>query len=210
MIPLREKTPIRRTATTKTPAGDRWTEHKLDLKEDFNCRCGYCDSYDGYKNTYFEVDHFVPKDFIKLTGSISLTLYSNLVYSCKFCNNAKRAKWPSQSEHVFNDGNEGFIDPCDVDYDKQFYRTDDGGIMWMTNLGRWMFSEAFKFDERQSAIKILWNLSRLKQVINTLTIVLNNYIEDGEEYQQIKNKIGDFCFEYFKFHEELIEYYNSN
>lgn len=210
MILFRTKTPIRRVVPTMNPIGNNWSEHKTDLREDFNNRCGYCDSYDGYRHTYFEVDHFVPKDFFKKNGNISLTQYTNLVYSCKFCNNAKRAKWPTKSETVFNDGMKGFVDPCDVEYEKHFYRTSDGGIMWNTKLGKWMFSEAFKFDERQHGIKILWNLSCLEQIINALTVVLNTYKDTTKDYKQIKIKIGDYCFEYFKYHQELIKYYNSN
>jgi len=209
MILFRSKTPNRRPNPTKKPAGDKWSEHKPDLKEDFNNCCGYCNSYDEYRHTYFEVDHFIPKDFFKKLGNIGLTQYDNLVYSCKFCNNAKRAKWPSQSEKYFNDGNEGFVDPCDVVYDKHFYRTTDGGIMWNTILGKWMFSEAFKFDERAQGIKLLWNLSSLENIIHALTLVLNSYVETSEDYKQIKIKIGDYCFEYFKYHQELIKYYNS-
>lgn len=208
MIPLRTKAPSRRAVPTKNPTGEDWSEHKPDLREDFNNCCGYCDSYDGYRHTYFEVDHFIPKDFFKSNGNISLTQYTNLVYSCKFCNNAKRAKWPTKSETVFNNGSEGFVDPCDAEYEKHFYRTSDGGIMWNTNLGKWMFSQAFKFDERQQGIKILWNLSRLEQIINALAIVLNTYNDTSEDYKEIKIKIGDYCFEYFKFHQELIKYYN--
>lgn len=210
MIPFRTQTPSRRPVPTKNPGGENWGEHKSDLKEDFNSCCGYCDSYDGFKHTYFEVDHFVPKSFFKNGGNISLTQYDNLVYSCKFCNNAKRAKWPSRKEKVFNDGNEGFVDPCDTEYDTHFYRTNDGGIMWITILGKWMFSEAFKFDERQQGIKILWNLSQLKRIINVLAVVLNTYPDDNYDYKQIKIKIGDYCFEYFKYHQELIMYYDSN
>lgn len=208
MIPFREQTPSRRPTPTKNPTTD-WGEHKGDLKIDFHDRCGYCDSYDGYRHTYFEVDHFVPKDFLKKNGGMTLTFYPNLVYSCRFCNNAKRAKWPSQSATTYNDGNEGFVDPCDKDYDNHFYRTSDGAIMWKTNLGKWMFTNAFKFDERQAAIKILWNLNQLEKTINALAVILNTYDEKSDEYKTVKHKIGDFCFEYFKYHQELINYYNT-
>ena len=42
--------------------------------------------------------------------NISPTEYSNLVYSCRSCNNSKRAKWPTGDENVHNDGEQGFID----------------------------------------------------------------------------------------------------
>src|ERR1700744_4369950 len=97
MLPLRNKVPSRRPVPTRSPK-DNWRDHKEDLKTDFNHCCGYCDAYDGFRDAYYEVDHFVPKSFFK---TISLTQYSNLVYSCRFCNNNKRAKWPSQSETIY-------------------------------------------------------------------------------------------------------------
>lgn len=67
---VREKLPIRRTKTTNQPSNRDWSEHKPDLKEDFNSCCGYCDSYDGFRHTYFEVDHFVPKSLFEISGNI--------------------------------------------------------------------------------------------------------------------------------------------
>lgn len=210
MVPFRKKTPIRRAVPTKNPSGDNWRDHKPDLREDFNQCCGYCDSHDSYRNTYFEVDHFVPKDFFSKNGSISLTQYSNLVYSCKFCNNTKRAKWPTQNEKIFNNGTEGYVDPCDIEYDSHFYRTEDGGIMWKTVLGKWMFKEAFKFDERQQGMKLLWNLRRLHEIIKDLASILGNLDKESEDYKRIKAKTSDFCYEYYQYHQELIEFYDCN
>lgn len=207
MLPFREKTPKRRKNPSNEPTGDSWAVHKSDLREDFNSKCGYCDSFDGYRHTYFEVDHFIPKDFFKNLGNISLTEYKNLVYSCKFCNNSKRAKWPSQKEDVFNINNEGFEDPATALYETHFYRTQDGGIMWKTELGKWMFREAFKFDERQESIKALWNLNKLRLIIESLALILQNHSEKTPEYQKLKNKIGEYSYQYFLYHKELINYY---
>jgi 5-methylcytosine-specific restriction endonuclease McrA len=207
MIPIREKVPKRRLKPTRNPKGTKWSQHKPDLKEDFNCRCGYCDSYDGFRHTYFEVDHFIPKDFFGPLGNISLTQYDNLVYSCKFCNNAKLAKWPSQREDIYHINNEGFVDPTDDDYNTHFYRTKDGGIMWKTDLGKWMFSTAFKFDERQNGIIILWNLNRLRNILEKLTEVLIQYNKGTSEYEQIEAKRKEFGIEYYSYHQELMEYY---
>lgn len=207
MLPLRDATPKRRLVPTKNPTGDNWAVHKPDLRADFNSKCAYCDSFDGYRHTYFEVDHFVPKDFFKDLGNISLTDYRNLVYSCKYCNNSKRAKWPSQSETIFNVNDKGFVDPCDDLYDTHFYRTDEGGIMWKTNIGKWMFEQAFNFGERQNGIKILWNLNKLKLIIESLAILLQEYDINTSDYKNIKEKIGEYSYQYFITHKELIDYY---
>jgi len=207
MIPFRQATPVRRTNPSKTPTGDNWSEHKPELRLDFNSRCGYCDSFDGFRHTYFEVDHFIPKDFFKPLGNISVTDYKNLVYSCKFCNNSKRAKWPTQREDLFNDGTHGFDDPATALYDSHFYRTADGGIMWQSTVGKWMFRNAFFFDKRQSAIKILWNLNKLKLVIDALIVILNSKDKTSQDYKDLKSKISDYSLEYYLFHKELIEFY---
>lgn len=207
MAAFRENIPVRRAVPTKNPRGDNWGIHKDDLRIDFNKNCGYCDSFDGFRNTYFEVDHFIPKVFFRPLGNISVTSYSNLVYSCKFCNNNKSDHWPTKSEKIFNDGNTGFEDPATNLYDTHFYRTKDGGIMWQSNVGKWMFSEAFHFDKRQNSIKVLWNLNRLRKILDALVIILNKTDNTTENYKIIKTKIGEYSFEYYVFHKELIEFY---
>lgn len=207
MVPFRQYIPSRRATPTKNPTGSNWAEHKPDLKIDFNSNCAYCDSFDGFRHTYFEVDHFIPKDFFLQFGNISLTEYKNLVYSCKFCNNNKRAKWPTQREDLFNDGAVGFDDPATDLYDSHFYRTDEGGIMWKTEVGKWMFREAFQFDKRQNSIKILWNMNKLRIIIDALIIILNKLEIDSEDYKNLKIKIGEYSFEYYLFHKELITFY---
>lgn len=209
MIPLRDRIPQRRTNPTKNPTGTNWSEHKPDLKEDFNSHCAYCYSYDGFRHTYYEVDHFIPKDFFKPLGNIGLCQYNNLVYSCKFCNNSKRAKWPTQSESIYNDGLKGFIDPCLEEYDSHFYRTSEGAIMWKTELGKWMHNIAFKLDERERSIIVLWNMERLRNIIKQIVIELNKREKDNEEYLVIKNKLGELAIEYFYYHDELIDFYDK-
>lgn len=210
MIPLRDKTPLRRINPSSAPTGSNWSEHKPNLKEDFHSHCGYCHSFDGYSHTYFEVDHFVPKsEIIKNGWNISLTQYNNLVYSCKFCNNKKLNKWLTNSCTIFNDGKSGFVDPCNPSYDTHFYRTSNGAIRSRTPLGKWMFREAFKFDERERSIIVLWNMNKLRQIIDALITQLNIYSVSSGDYNSIKLKLGEFLLQYYIFHKELIEYYSQ-
>jgi HNH endonuclease len=207
---LRDIIPTRRVNPTLNPTGSNWTEHKPDLKEDFNSHCGYCYSYDGYRHTYFEVDHFVPKKEIKKNAwAISLTQYSNLVYSCKFCNNKKLSKWTTNSPDPSHDRSTGFVDPCDPNYDTHFYRTANGAIRPQTTLGQWMFSEAFKFDEREQSIIVLWNMNRLRQIIDALIVQLNSHASGSADYNTIKLKLGEYTLEYYMFHKELMEFYEQ-
>jgi hypothetical protein len=206
---LRHKTPSRRDLTTRNPTKN-WALHKTDLQEDFNNYCGYCNSYDGFRHTYYEVDHFVPKDLIIKNGwAIGLTQYSNLVYSCKFCNNNKLAYWPSNSYIRYHFRGKGFYDPCDVEYDKQFYRTSKGEIRGKTRLGKWMCQYAFKFDERKDGIILLWQLDSLRRTIEALNAELSKHKSNSKIYGQIDDNLNKFARNYYRVHKELIEFYNQ-
>jgi hypothetical protein len=206
---VREILPIRRTATTNQPTGKNWSEHKNDLQEDFNNCCGYCDSYDGFRHTYFEVDHFIPKSLFEKNGNIEYCQYDNLTYSCKFCNNKKGSLWPSKDETIKIVNNEGFVDACSPCFENHLYRTSTGGIMWKTPLGKWIATKAFKFDERERSISVLWNLNELRKIINTLIVELEKYQAGDGTYETIREKLGDYSLQYFIYHQELMDYYNG-
>lgn len=209
MMKVRDILPKRRKEPTKNPTGKNWSEHKKDLQEDFHFHCGYCGSYDGFRHTYFEVDHFVPKSLFEKNGNIDYCQYSNLVYSCKFCNNKKLSKWPTNDENIHNIKNRGFVDPCKSEYDTHIYRTQNGGIMWQTELGKWMVREAFKFDERDYAIKLLWELNQRRKLIESFIIELNKRDEKSDEYKEIKREAEKLSFDYFVYHSELMNYYSN-
>ncbi len=206
---VRELVPKRRDVPTATPKTGKWTEHKLDLQVDFNFQCGYCGSYDGYKHTWFEVDHFIPKSLFLPIGKLSTEEYSNLVYSCKFCNNNKLSKWPTKNVDIPHQDNEGFVDPCDLDYDNHLYRLDNGGIMWKSELGQWMWKNAFKFDERDYSIKLLWEINQLRKLVLAYAAQLSNLDENSEGYKDIKTRAGDLSFKYVIIHNDLMNFYNS-
>ncbi len=81
--------------------------------------------------------------------------------------------------------------------------------MWKTPLGKWMATKAFKFDERERSIIVLWNLNELRKIINALIIEQENYQVGDESYQMIKEKLGDYSLKYFIYHQELMDYYNE-
>lgn len=159
MADFRKISPIRRTVV---PEYDSHTKYKTLLREDFHQRCGYCGDHDFFRDTYYEVDHFVPK---KHLVKISDTAYSNLVYSCRSCNNSKRAKWPTKDETIHNDGNVGFVDPCNSSYPEQFERIADGSIRSITELGCWMWS-ALNFGNPVHRVR--FKLEELKLLLDEL------------------------------------------
>jgi hypothetical protein len=88
------------------------------------------------------------------------------------------------------------------------YRTADGGIMWQTELGKWMFNEAFKFDERQNSIKLLWNLNRLSMIIDQLVLEAEKHLKNSKQYKMIMSKAREYSLKYVLVHKDLMEYYN--
>ncbi|WP_445721511.1 HNH endonuclease [Flavobacterium sp.] len=209
---VREIVPFRRETPSKSEKGNDYGKHKPDLEEDFNYCCGYCGAFDGfgYTKTYFEIDHFVPKDFlIKSNSSIGFCKYSNLVYSCRFCNNNKNKHWPSESEDFFILDDKGYIDPCDPEYDNNLYRTEDGAIMWNTELGKWMATTAFKFDQRLEEIKLLWKYNKTRINIEKIIDELNDYLEGTDEYEEIKKELTPLFEKHYFLQRELATFYNG-
>ncbi|UTW67727.1 HNH endonuclease [bacterium SCSIO 12643] len=189
MSVFREHTPKRRNITTDVSA---YGKHRDDLKLDYQNRCGYCNDIDTWRFVWFEIDHFVPKKYLK---TISETDYSNLVYSCRSCNNAKRAKWPTGDENKHNESNKGFIDPCDDGYNNQFERLKTGSIRPKTELGEWMYN-AMKLYKPQH--EIIWNIDLLDQLIEEIETLL-----DASPNSDIENRLLEAYREFRKYVKNL-------
>ncbi|MCQ2053235.1 MAG: HNH endonuclease [archaeon] len=187
MSDFRKQSPKRRD---DAPVSQSYKEYKQLLREDFHQRCGYCGDHDFFRETYYEVDHFVPKKFMK---SIKENDYNNLVYSCRSCNNFKRAKWPSGDEMIPNDGKVGFVDPCSVAYPLHFKRLDDGSIKSITDLGSWMWKN---LNLGNPIHRLKWKLEELRIILKQLD---NIDIEDKEQLKKIK----EINTEYRNFEETL-------
>jgi hypothetical protein len=76
---------------------------------EFAYTCAYCLSLEvevaaGARYGLFEVDHFKP---IKQAKSLR-TIYKNLMWACRACNLAKKAKWPTAAEKARG---ERWVDP---------------------------------------------------------------------------------------------------
>ena len=75
------------------PSDSRWRDFHDVLSDAFLGLCGYCEESDKG-----EVDHFRPKS----RDPERVYEWSNWIFACHSCNNAKGNKWPPS----------GFIDPC--------------------------------------------------------------------------------------------------
>ncbi|MDR7130181.1 uncharacterized protein (TIGR02646 family) [Algoriphagus sp. 4150] len=129
------------------------------IREDFNQRCGYCDSFDLRRSNDFEIDHWRPKRVLR---NISQNDYSNLAYACKSCNRSKSGKWPSNNEDIDIINDQGFIDPTSDDYSRHFAKCNNGEIYWVTPLGKWMYNELSLYNVQHS---ILWLLEKIRNAI---------------------------------------------
>jgi len=109
------------------PHRNDYADYKPYLKRDFCGRCAYCNLSDTSITTPFVVDHFIPRKVFENCRDDLDTDYTNLVYSCKKCNNAKRHQF---SGDIFAEKptNELFYDPVLVDYNGIFYRNEFGAI----------------------------------------------------------------------------------
>jgi hypothetical protein len=197
MALFRENAPIR----TCTKTYKNYRTYKRHLILDFKDRCGYCDSshtwYGGYRS--FHVDHFAPKDkFAHLE-----TIYSNLVYTCPFCNIAKSNKWPSidATQNLVNE--EGFLDPCNVDFNVHFCRNSDGYINGITNIGKYIVRTLYLNLERHA---VTWQLSRLQNLIVKYKMLLEREL-DNEKRK--KAEIAHYALLKI-FYDYIIKFDNAN
>ncbi|MGV3459948.1 MAG: HNH endonuclease [Flavobacterium sp.] len=189
MIPFRNETPKRRDIKTTVA---KYSDHRADLKKDYKCRCGYCGDTDVWRTVWFEIDHFVPQKYLK---TIKDTDYSNLVYACRSCNNAKRANWPTGEELVHHRNDEGFIDPCDDEYDKQFERHDNGKLTHRTPLGKWMY---YKLKLYKPQHEVIWQIEALDELIDDCEKLLETV-----DNQVIRDRVLGLYKEYRKYTKQL-------
>lgn len=176
---LRKTTPKRRHNIQTKP---HYRQYREELAIDFDHHCGYCGDRDSPRKESFEIDHFIPKKYLK---TISENDYTNLVYACRSCNNAKRAKWPTKSETLTNNGRCGWIDPCNDLYDEQFERSETGAIIAKTEIGQWMY-ENLNFWKKQH--EVLWNIEQLNELIDKIEPLISS-CEDMTIYKDLSQML---------------------
>ncbi len=154
------------------------------LEKDFHYLCGYCGQHSKIIRHPFEIDHFVPK-VIDINRKND---YNNLVFSCKTCNRNKWDIWPTNDKNMHHNEKEGFIDPASEEYDNHLKRQDDGSIIGLTDVGKYMV-KVLKFDIRP--IDTMWKVMQLHEKQRFLA----EKIKDEEDYTKLK--------EYYEINEQL-------
>lgn len=168
MNKFREELPIRKKVLTVV---SKYQDHKPTLVKNFRSKCGYCNDTDVWRNTYYEIDHYIPKGYLT---DIEKKEYWNLIYSCRYCNNSKRAKWPTGDRNIENDGKEGFVSPYSTDYDLLFERDEDGRIVPQSDLATWIHKNLNLGLKRHS---LIWQLEKIDKILDVLE----------SEFPKIKN-----------------------
>ena len=158
--------------------------YKPFLREDFNKRCGYCDADDKFlgASAAFHVDHFAPQ---KKFGDLQ-TEYTNLVYSCRYCNGSKSDYWPSECPQTPVVNNEGVIDPCEEEYDKHLARNDKGYIYPITDLGTFFHNLLNLGLTRHS---ILWKLQQIESNLDEMESKIERLSTEQEKvYRELSSE----------------------
>lgn len=119
-----------------------YQKYRDELREDFGFICGYCGKEEAITSKGFEIDHFVPKSIAPERE----TDYFNLVYACFTCNRKKSKKWPTKDKDLHNDGKVGFVDPATDEFDLHLQRNENGDIQGITDVGKYMCKQVFKFN----------------------------------------------------------------
>lgn len=169
-----EKLAFRKVKPTKRNipynAQSKYQDYREYLKEDFNGRCGYCDSYYGIVKKDYHIDHFVPKRVFEKfnTHKHLLNDYNNLIYTCPSCNRSKSGKWPSENPDVALTEKGGFINPCLDEYGEFFFRADNGGILVEEDnfVAVYIYKELSLFLNRH---QITWKIEKLIELLNCQT-----------------------------------------
>ena len=114
-----------------------YTRYRKLLRGDFQYRCAYCLTHEaslgGEAN--FSIDHHRPLGGTYARPDLE-TVYTNLYWTCRECNENKADHWTSPEEEA-----QGFrwIDPCEEwgNHELHWQITPEGSINWLTPIGEY-------------------------------------------------------------------------
>ncbi len=168
--------------------------YKKPLSIDFKNKCGYCGDYDFWSGgpSNYHIDHFAPKSkFEDLKSN-----YSNLVYSCPYCNRYKSDDWISDNPKINILNNKGYIDPCDKLYDGALCRNLLGEILYKNDIGKYMYFNLKLYLKRHS---IIYKLTMIYELMDRLGESLTKSGLDEESKKNIKNVYLELSLEFNKY-----------
>lgn len=183
MAHFRNQSPVR----TCKKSHANYRAYKSDLAKDFNHRCGYTDCPDfwfGGQKT-FHIDHFKPSSkYPDLKNA-----YSNLVYCCSYVNILK------------SDDDGTYLDPCDVDFNVHFERTEDGEITPKAHSKEaiYMYGKLKLYLQRY---RLIWKLEEMFSAMTKLIEAI--YVcEDQSTIVELRLTLGKLAEERHKYEQYL-------
>lgn len=189
-LPFRGSVPAR----SNPPKSKSYRSYKSHLRADFRKRCGYCDGPDVYVGGEggSHIDHFAPKSkFPALENR-----YENLVYACPFCNRAKSNKWVGDDPGVPNDGQSGFVDPCSTELDQHLGRSDQGKIVGLTRLGRYLVEN---LGLRLARHQLVWQLGRMGVLAEELEELRHQLPLNSDVRVAVLEQLAEVFAEYMRY-----------
>lgn len=139
----------------------RYQDGREQLEQDFYYLCGYCGKNGNVLHQKFHLDHFIPKSLDKSREKD----YYNLVLACPRCNLSKSDKWPTEDIARPHNGECGFVDPADPEFDEHLERNDKGYVVGKTAVGNSMCN-MLHLDIRRT--DLYWNAAQLRMQLKEL------------------------------------------
>lgn len=189
---------IKKKIPVRSYSGEKWRSNSFNKKrlvKDFEKKCAYCDDPDHYSGGYssYHVEHFAPK---KLFKHLEFT-YENLLYSCPYCNQSKSSKWVGKFENENINGNKGFIDPCSQEYNNHLGRNDDGSVIYITEIGKYMYMELKLYLKRH---QLIYNLEKIRIKIKELEEKNIKMKEEGKNTHELEMIIGELARSFLRYY----------
>jgi len=192
---------------------NNYKDYKDVLRQDFNGRCGYTHCLDIWWGDNFHIDHFAPQkpkiiDPVKLAKFTELEHeYSNLVYACPQVNLAKRNDWASDDPSISIHNDCGYLDPCNVDLNEYFERSDSGGIIPKDNpIAKYMWVKLKLYFKRY---ELYWRIEQIIKRLDQLNSLRRRLTLPTEIEREVLEGIADLTEEHIKYLKYLqVEYPN--
>lgn len=167
-----------------------YSSYKSYLMKDFSDRCAYCNLFDKSIGISFEIDHYIPKKAFENKRPELLSLYDNLVYSCKKCNQIKGSQFKGDVYSVPLN-NELFYNPSVVDYNTIFYIDEFGTISSDDEKGQSMINLLKLYRPINNLAWICEKLNESRFRLNEKMSILDTSSDAYKFYKEIKNTITE-------------------
>lgn len=156
--------------------------YKDQLREDFKKRCGYTFCSDGWFGgpSCFHIDHLKSKKYYKDL----IHTYENLVYCCASVNIAK------SDDHSCE-----YLDPCDIDFNKDFARNCFGRIIIRSDAPHQKIAQHMYERMKLYLTKyaLIWWLDRLTILVNEARQLKKQYPDNID----LKNALDEVIEAYY-------------